>query len=373
MIEKGKISAFQMAMIMYPVVVATGDLIIPAFTAKFAKRDVWLSPILGSLLGFLIVYIVYQLHNLFPKQTLVQYVERIFGRIPGKVIGITYLFFILHGNSTIIKQYGGFITGVFLRTTPTIVVIGSMLLVCSFAVRGGLEVIARCAQLFVPLVMLTWILILVLLIPDMETKNMLPVLANGIMPSIQGAIPTSSWFAHFVFINFMLPFLTDLKKGVKWGMISVCACMLTLTLITISTLFIFGDITSQLTYPVMMAIKYINVGTFIDHVESIMMAIWVIGTFIKISVFYYAFVLGISQWLNLSDYRPMVFPSGFLLVIFTIWVAPDAQEFFHYLGTYLPFVNMTFEIVLPVMLLLTALLQKKFRDIREGKMNEGPL
>ena len=367
MIEKGKISSLQMAMIMYPVVVATGDLFIPAVTAKHANRDLWISPLWGSLIGFFVVYIIFQLHKLFPKETLIQQTERIFGRIVGKIIGISFLFVMLQINSQIIRQYGQFVGNVFLVKTPILIVIGSIVLVCGFAVRGGLEVIARCAQLFVPIVLLTWVLFFILLIPDMEPRNMLPIMAKGILPSIKGAIPQAAIFEHFVLLTFMLPYLTDLKKGMKWGVISVFITMLTLVLITMSSLFIFGDITSELAFPVMIAIRYIEMAGFIEHLEALMMAIWVIGTFLKISTYYYVFVLGISQWLHLSDYRPMVFPSGFLLIAFSIWVATDVQEFLHFLSTVSYFQSASFEIGIPTILLLAALTQKKIRKNKEGK------
>ncbi|WP_338044698.1 hypothetical protein [Paenibacillus periandrae] len=41
-----------------------------------------------------------------------------------------------------------------------------------------------------------------------------------------------------------------------------------------------------------------------------MMAIWVMGTFVKITIYYYAVLLGIAQWRSLSNYRPLVFPIG---------------------------------------------------------------
>ncbi|MDQ7864807.1 hypothetical protein RCO48_38045 [Peribacillus frigoritolerans] len=40
------------------------------------------------------------------------------------------------------------------------------------------------------------------------------------------------------------------------------------------------------------------------------MAVWIVGAFVKISVFYYASALGTAQWLNLSDYCPVVWPIG---------------------------------------------------------------
>ena len=50
----------------------------------------------------------------------------------------------------------------------------------------------------------------------------------------------------------------------------------------------------------MQVAEYINIADFFEHVESVVMAIWVVGAFIKISAFYYAAALGTAQWLNLS-------------------------------------------------------------------------
>ncbi len=52
MIEKGKISAAQMAMMMYPTIIATAILLVPAITARHANQDMWLSPLWASLIGF---------------------------------------------------------------------------------------------------------------------------------------------------------------------------------------------------------------------------------------------------------------------------------------------------------------------------------
>ena len=46
--EKGKISSFQMAVMMYPTIVATIIISVPSVTAKYAKNDLWLPPILAS-------------------------------------------------------------------------------------------------------------------------------------------------------------------------------------------------------------------------------------------------------------------------------------------------------------------------------------
>ena len=91
--EKGKISSLQMAFMMYPTIVATAVLGVPSITAKYAKNDLWLSPILASLIGYVTVYIAYKLHKLYPKQTVIQFSEHIMGRFAGKILGFLFLFF----------------------------------------------------------------------------------------------------------------------------------------------------------------------------------------------------------------------------------------------------------------------------------------
>lgn len=360
MLEKGKISSLQMGMLMYPTVVATADLLLPGITAKFAKNDLWISPIIASLTGLITLYIAYHLYRLYPKQTIIQYSEHIIGRIPGKILGIIYLFFFLHVNGLIIRQYGEFVIGSFLPRTPISVVISLMILVCAFAVRGGLEVLGRASQIFVPIVVLFWVLILILLIPEMDPKNILPILEKGIIPPIIGAIPPMGWFTHFILISFILPFVTDQEKGMKCGIISIFGIMLTLSLLNLVTFFVLGRNTSEYLYPVMTVVRYINLANFFEHMESVLIAIWASGTFIKISLYYYALVLGTAQWLNLSDCRPVVFPLGFLLIMFSFWSIPSLLKLIHFFRI-VPFYNMTIEMVIPTFLLLIAVLRKRIR------------
>jgi spore germination protein KB len=362
MIEKGKISSAQMAIMMNPTILATGLLLVPSITSAKAGRDMWLSPILGSFIGFLVVFIAYQLHKHYPKETIIEYSAHIFGRIPGKVIGFLYLFFYLHINGIIIREYGEFITGNFLMQTPTIVIFASMTLVCAFAVRGGLEVIARTAQLFVPIVVLLYLMIVIFLIMELDPTNMLPVFEEGVMPSILGASAPAAWFSEFILIAFMLPYLMDQEKGLKWGNFSVLSVLLLLVLTNLTALFLFGEITADLVYPVMNAGKYVEVAEFFAHLESVIMSIWVLGTFIKISVFYYVLSLGTAQWLNLSEYKAIVLPIGFLLVLFAHWSAPTLTELKSFLGTSAVFYMLSMQAVLPVLLLLIVLLRKRIKQ-----------
>jgi spore germination protein KB len=239
--------------------------------------------------------------------------------------------------------------------------------VCSFAVRGGVEVIGRLAQMIVPVVIIMILIIIILLIPDMEVENMFPIMEKGIMPSLMGSMIPQGWFSEFLLIAFLLPYVADRNKAKKWGMISVIAVMLTLSFINIAVLFVLGGLTAGFIYPAMSAVRYISIADFLEHLESIVAALWVSGVFLKITVFYYALVLGTAQWLKLSDYRPLIFPMGFLMLSFAVWSAPNLMELTHYLGGSSVFYRLSMLVALPLILLFIAKWRKRAKNSNQGK------
>ena len=159
MIEKGKISALQMTILMVPTIVATAVLLVPGITVKHAKQDLWISPLWATIMGFMVIFIAYQLHKLYPNESIIQYTNRILGPFFGKTIGFIYIIFYFHINGIIIREYGEFVVGTFLPHTPMYVVLGTMVLVSSAAVYGGIEVIARASQIMAPVLGFLFLLI----------------------------------------------------------------------------------------------------------------------------------------------------------------------------------------------------------------------
>ncbi|WP_085507650.1 GerAB/ArcD/ProY family transporter [Thalassobacillus devorans] len=358
--ETGKISASQMAFMMYPVVIATGIVIIPSITANYAAQDMWLSPILASLMGVLVIFIALKLHQLYPGHTIIEYSVSIIGKVPGKLLGFIYLYFYLLMNAGGTRIYADFVTGAFFKETPLFVILSTIMLVSSFAVRGGIEVVGRSAEMIVPFYVIILTILCFLLVADLNPKNIFPILSDGLMPSIKGAYTPQSWFAEFFLIAFLLPYVKDIQKAGKWSMISLGAVLLGFLATNLSLLFLFGgELTERFNYPLLDAVRYISIAEFIQHLESLVMAIWVAGTFVKLAVVHFALVIGTAQWLNLSDYKPLVFPLGFLTVLVSIWGISSEMESAHYSGTIFPSFSLVVQTIIPLLLLVIAILRKK--------------
>lgn len=361
MLEKGKISSVQMGLMLYPTVLGTGFLVLPTISSQYAGNDLWMTSILAFLTGFIVIYVANRLHEHYPKQTVIQYSTSIVGNIPGKMIGMVYFLYLLRATGVISREYAEFVKGNFLFKTPILLIIILMILLAAIAVRGGVEMLARCAVIFTPIFIIPLFLLL-LLIGQLDVKNMLPILNHGIVPVIKGTVSPQAWMSEYFLMTFFLPCLTDHGKGKRWGTISLVTVVLSLTYVNLISLFLLGPDTSNKSYPVLTAFRYISVANFIDNLEAMLLAMWIVGNFIKIAIFYYAAVLSLAQTFQLSDYRSFVFPLGILAVVFSLWDLPGLSEIKIYLRMVAPFEITSFLGLIPVILLMITVLRKKLTN-----------
>lgn len=361
MIDKGKISSLQMAVLMYPGILATSVLSVPSVTMTYAGHDMWMSPLWAILIGLLAIYIAYRLNARYPSLSPIQSSVLITGEIPGKLFGLFFLLYMPHLNGVVIREYGEFVLSTILPGTPLYVVMGSLLFVCAINVRSGIEVIGRSGIILVALTVGFLAVILLLLIPELHPDELLPIAEKGIKPSLLGAIAPASWLSEFAFLVFLLPFVSDRSRAWKASVFSLGAITVTMLAVNIVCLFLFGDTTDSFVFPVMIAARYISFADFLQHIEAMVVAIWIAGIFVKMSLFLYIQAISLAQWLGLNDFRPLVFPLAFLDLAYSFWVVSNQSEIAALLGSSGNLYTLFVLIVLPGLLLAVA----KIRNGRE--------
>ncbi|MDR6224976.1 GerAB/ArcD/ProY family transporter [Desmospora profundinema] len=330
---KERISAQQMGLMIYTTVVFSAILDIPSITGQVAGKDLWLSPLWASFVGLVMLQVMFWLDRRFPGETIVQYSGQVVGTILGKALSAVLLFYFLHVNSLILRGYGEFLVGVFLEHTPAVFIMGVMTALVGYAVRSGVEVIGRLAQLFIPFTLLIWAGLLFLTASDWDVRHVQPVFENGIGPSVRGALVPAGWFADFILLSFLLPFVSNRKDGKRWGMLAWFSILMTMAATNLVALFLFGEMVATFNYPFIEVVRYIDIGEFFQHIDALLLAVWVVGSFVQITVFHFGVVLGTAQWFGLDEYRFLALPVGVLLVLFAEWVAPTLQELNQFLGS----------------------------------------
>ena len=371
LLEQGKISSAQMGKMIFLAVIASAVTAVPSYSGKYAQNDLWLSPAWASLTGFLTVYAAIALNKLYPQKSVVEYSTDIIGTIPGKLFGLLILFFYIHMTGLIARGYAEFIIGNFLPQTPISIVIITMIAVCAYAVKAGVESIGRTAQLFFFFFMFPLIL-MPFLLRDMKPDFLFPMLEHGLLPSLKGALIPQGYFSEAFLMSFFLPFVTDRGKGMRSGMLTILGIALMLTCINLFILLVFGTQAADYLYPVMVAFRYISIADFFENLDSVVMTVWILGMFVKISIFYYATVLGTSQWLGLADYRPIVLPIGILIAALSFWSIPNLNQASRFDVISFPFYGPLMQTICPLLLLGLALLRQKGKQQSQAQMTMAP-
>lgn len=364
--EQGKISVVQLTCMIFPAILATSILSVPSMTMHYAGHDMWISPIWGSLVGLAVIGIALELQRLYPDMTIIQASVQIAGWLPGKLIGLAFLLYLPHLCGMIIREYGEFIASSALPRTPLFVIMGTMVAVCAINVRLGIEVVGRTSQIFVPVLIVLLSLVFLLLTGELQPGELLPFMEKGLLPSIKGAIAPGTWFSEYTVLAFLLPYVSNKQNMTRKLLISVVITTAAMVASNLFCLLLIGDLTDSFSFPVMIAARYITIADFLQHIESVIIAVWIFGIFVKISVFLYILAVSAAEWCGLQSYKPLVIPIAFLCLVYSYWVVSGQLDVTKMLGVSGNMYTIMFLLVLPAGIYLAALLRRMWETMSKG-------
>lgn len=360
MLENGRITYKQLIQLIFisGIIIFLTDL--PVLTSPPANQDLWLSELLSFPILLLLSAPVYLLLKRFQNQTIIQYSQTIIGKA-GKLIGVLYVWFFIHLTAIALVQFSIYFSTAVFPETPLVFLIICLVLFCAYAVRKGIEVIGRLSEIIAPIIIIGFITMTVLLIKDMNLEVFTPVMEKGFFPVLHGGFTISARTVEILGIAMLLPYLNDHKKVKRVFILGLSLIVIFFLIITISTLAVFGvEEAKNLTFPFCSVCKIISVGDFLERIESIFKGIWLLGVFIKISLYYYLAVLGMSQLFNLKDYKPLVLPAGTVIVPLSILIAPSIVEFREFTSYKIfSWYALFFILFIPSILLIIAVIRKK--------------
>lgn len=367
MLEDGRVNNRQAALLLTTVVISTAVLFVPSITAEAAKQNGWISLLLvATAYGLLVALVVVKLGGLFPGQTVVEYAPRIMGPVLGKLVGIGYILWFVHINAIIVREFGDFLLSAFMPETPLMAFNIVLLILAAWGVKGGLEVICRAGEWVFPLFITSLVIIFLGLIPDYDWSNLLPVMEEGIRPVLLGGLAPAGFRGEIVIMLMFLPYINHHKKTGRYLAVTVVLLGVLLALTTVMTSAVMGGLTQYLTFPTFSLARFVSIAHFIERMEALILVMWVAGVTLKAAAFYYAGVLGAAQLLGLRDYRSLVLPMGLIVAVWSQSLFQNTRELVTWLTTIWPTYSYTFELVIPLLLLLVAALRKK-----GGAPNEG--
>lgn len=360
MIEKGRISLWQFFVLVTGYLIGTSTLIVPVGPAK---QDAWISYLLAGTLGLGAAYCYTALARRFPRETSLQYATRVLGRWAGTFCNLIFLWYALHLAALVLRNVVELYKMAILPQTPMVLVAGIFAGLAAYAVRIGIEIPARLSELLIPFVIVAVLVLTALaeVVPGLARwEALLPVMEKGPLPVLRGVYPAFVFpFGEAVFFLVILPFLTEPRKNFPPFALAITVATLLTTLVLVRNLIVLGPSeTARMNFPSLIAIQMINIGDFLQRLEPVIIFVWSFTIFLKLTVVYYVFSLGIAQVFGLRDYRPLVLPSGLLITFLTMSLYENFSQMLIFAGRAFPFYFLPAYLFYPALLLLVAKIRK---------------
>jgi spore germination protein KB len=355
-LEKGKIIPWQLAMLIIGFMLGE-PILLPI--GGIAGHDVWIAFFLSLGEALFLAFVYIKLALRFQGKNLVEISTIVYGRYLGELISLAYIWFFFHMGSLILSVFSHFFTVTTYEQTPGIVFIMLTVLVCAFAVRNGIEVLARCSQILVPIIIGITFLDIVLSLKDWDLRNFLPVFEK---PLSQIFLASQEIIAlplgEVVIFLMIIPFLTNTQKIAKPVTSALLFSWLILLLVALRNIAVLGPSIEMYSYPSFQALRLISIFNFLTRLEILTTIGFLMVGFVKIITAFYGAVLGAAQVLGLKTYRVLIIPVGILMVILATLNFNNISELNDGTKIAWPIYTFPFEIGIPILTLIIAMIRK---------------
>lgn len=357
--EEGRISGWQLATLLGSFLIGSSTILFP--TAR-ARQDSWLAVLLALVAGLGASWLWLTLARLQGAPA-VSGIFSTLGPFLGAPLALLYLWYYLHLGALVVRNISEIYVTAVMPETPIVVFSGIIVFLAALAVRGGLEVVGRLAELLFPLLVLAILAAHILIVSTprlVHWEYLYPVLENGLLPVLQAAFSMFAFpFGETVLFVNVVPF--TLNKASAGRPVTVSTAFVGLLLIVVAALHTatLGADLPRVNFPGLASLREVNVGDFITRMEVLGIFVWTFGTFLKISVCYWALALGLAELLGLADYRPLVFPLGVIMASLSILVYDTFAAMATVATSLYPFYAFPFQVLFPLLLLLVAFLRRQ--------------
>ncbi len=319
-----------------------------------AKNDGWISGIFGLIFVTPMIFAYIRVLFLFPGKDLYEIFDLTFGKAVGKIFSVLYIWYSFHLGALVIRNFGEFVNTVAMPETPMFVSMLCLTFVSITSVKSGVEVLARTSTYLLPLLLFITMSVQLMGFPLLDFRKIKPFFGNGLPVVLKGgAVAFSFPFAESVLFLAVFSSLKGKESIKKVYLIGTIIGGLLIILTTLRNILILGGIQAKFYFPSHVAVSRISIGDFLQRIELTVALVFVVSVFVKTSVCLLVACKGIAH-LFLLDYRSIVIQMGLIMLYFSYSLYDSIMEMAHWAFTTYFYYAFPFQVIFPVVLLITA-------------------
>lgn len=330
----------------------------PVLAISWGGPATWQLVLLVLPCGLILLWLYTKLATRFPGESLVQMAEAATGRFIGSLLMLGVLVW-LYGHLTLnLRDFTETFKTTLLPMTP-ISIISVLLIICAAsAAWTGLEGLARVSQLLFAPIYLMIALVVLLNLPRVDAAQYFPFWGFGLKRTAMGALAYLPMLSELILLLILGQVFRSARIFRQIGSTALIIYILTGLGMVLLLVGLFGSPDAQINpFALFSVARLISIGRWVERIEVVMIAFWVLSACIRIALLLYAACLHLAQILRIPNHRPLILPL--LLIAQALAILPE--DFAVVLRTDQFWMQTTGAVVLvvPLLILVVAVMRRK--------------
>lgn len=294
--------------------------------AREVGRDIWLSTIFSSIVAALLMVLIVTIIWRMPDGDLIKQGEKLIGKWFGKLLGLLFFIFFMGSFTVTMVTFVYHLKDYFLPEAPIWLIVLVAIIVGSYVLHFGIEVIARMALIGVFSVLCLNILLLLGSLEKFDIRELIPVFESGVGHTLwAGRHHLADWAMVIMMAAIILPMV---KNPSTWKRSSLSGVLYGTGFVAMWPIVEVGvmsaDVTAQYAISCMQMARSAQIGLYIHRYEMIMVAFFALSIFTQIMMSLYCAAVSLQKVVGLKDYRKVLIPVFLLFGGFSLWMVDDS-------------------------------------------------
>lgn len=264
------------------------------------------------------------------------------------------------------------------RLTPMLAVALLGIIASSYAVFSGIESISRSIWYLWIITVVLFALAVLQIMPLAKLSALLPIGESGWKAIGEGSLLSMAFRGELLYLLIIYPFLRSRRDALAGGLVTAIILTIFISLTIVLCISIMGiEGTSRNRFSIFSLVDYLET----TGIKIYLTTVWILVFWGKITLSQFAVTLGLTQLCGFKSNRALVLPVAMLMLIMSQASYPSSVELFTHVGDTFPGVALTFEYLIPTLLLLTAVIKKKMgmldnnqpRQTQEPEANQAQI
>jgi len=354
MLKNEKISSLQLSWLLIGFLLGDSTIISPV---SGVMQDAWISFSIALIGGYILIGLYIYIAKLNPYKTLIDILKDSFGKYMGSLIGLFYIWYFIHIASLILRTFSEYMIVTNFHETPIVFLNIFWMILIAYALKKGIEVVGRVAELGLIIVPFTVTVITLLSIPLWKLHNILPVLEADWPTILRGSFGLLTFpFGEAIVFLMIFPHLNKQKNLLKSSYIAITFIGVSFIVIIIRNIFSLGaEVISRSTFT-----SHLLTSLIPDMVlEPIISITLILVGGVQISIFVYGATLGLTQVFELDDYKPFVVPVLIIVISLSNLIYDDLPDIGRIAKEIYPFYAIPYQFIIPLFILIISLIKSK--------------